>query len=66
MLDKDPKKRPSPAELLTHKLFGGGDLRETVTQTTDNESIQMNKINKSIEPKSLTALKGLGIASPKI
>ena len=53
MLDKDPKKRPSPAELLTHKLFGGSDLKETVTQNTDNDSITMNKINKSIEPKKL-------------
>lgn len=64
MLDKDPKKRPSPAELLTHKLFGG-EMKETVSQTADNESTQMNKINKSINPKSLTALKVSGIGSPK-
>ena len=64
MLDKDPKKRPSPAELLTHKLLGG-ELKDTVSQTADNESTQMNKINKSISPKSMTTLKVSGITSPK-
>lgn len=66
MLDKDPKKRPSPAELLTHRLFAGSDLKETVTQNTDHDSITMNKINKSIEPKKLTELKSLGVTSPKV
>lgn len=66
MLDKNPKNRPSPAELLTHKLFGGGENKETITQTAESDSIQMNKINKSIEPKSLMGLRGLAMASPKV
>ena len=66
ILNKDPRKRPSPAELLANKLFEGVELKDNATDTVDNDSIQMNKVNKSIEPKSLIALKGLGANSPKI
>lgn len=66
MLEKDPQKRPSPSELLSHKLFGGMDLKDSATQNTEHGSNPIIQINKSIEPKKLTELKNLGVTSPKV
>lgn len=66
MLEKDPKKRPSPAELLTAKVFGGFENKESASETVDTiTAMRMNQMHKSIQPKSLTALKALGSLSPK-
>lgn len=66
MLEKDPQNRPSPAELLSTKIFGGLDTKESVAETAGTDSpLKMNTVNKSLEPKCLTALKALGTLSPK-
>ena len=47
MLEKDPRKRPSPVELLSTKLFGGLEQKDSATETTDTESaLKMNAVKK--------------------
>lgn len=67
MLEKDPQNRPSPGELLSHKLFGNLDMKESVTETAEtNSMVKMNQIHQSLQPKSMTALKALSSFSPKV
>lgn len=58
MLEINPEKRPSPEELLAHKLFSEEEMKETATETTDSHSARyMNPLYKSVKPKSLAGLK---------
>lgn len=66
MLDKDAKKRPSPSDLLNQKLFAV-DPKDAATTTADGDSVQMNKVHKSIDPRCLTSIKGYGgLTSPPL
>ena len=65
MLDKDIKKRPSAVDLLNHRLFGG-DAKDTATVTADSVSTRTNPMNKSLEPRFLTTIKGKSGISPTI
>lgn len=63
MLEKEPKKRPTATDLLNHKIFAA-DHKETATTTADDESIQTNKVKKSLDPRFLSSIKVQGSASP--
>lgn len=61
MLLKNPQGRPSPTDVLSHKLFEGFDLKETATETADTGSLtKMNKVYKTLYPKSIANISAHG------